>query len=414
MAAGEAGTLRIDTGAHRMPSTSTAVTGADLDLVELALLPHGLRLQVDGAPLELTDAEGTPVARVDADGRAEALRPLAARPELRVPGTVPLTDPALREAVAAVAFDALPTRTQVAAVAGIAPDGPVAWLALSGRGRRGTPAGALLRAVAAAAAAWSARTGRQAPVAAVPWSLDARPSVLRAPALADADGLAGHLSDALGLDEVVVLGEGEEHHALAHLEGDAAGAARALYPAEVLPFHRDERREGRVVLFTGLSGSGKSTIAKAVAARLDDRPVTLLDGDEVRRLLSSGLGFDAEGRAVNVRRIGWVAAEVAKAGGTAIAAPIAPFAAGRAEVRAMAEAAGVPFLLVHVSTSLAVCEARDRKGLYAAARAGEVAEFTGISSPYEEPVDADLRVDAGEVAVEDAVELVLDALEGVG
>ncbi len=396
-----------------MPSTPIAVAGADLDLVQLALLPGGPRLDAPGAPQELTDPEGTPVARLLADGSVEGLRPLAPRPELQVPGVLPLDDAGLRAAAAAVVFDALPTRTQVAAVGGIVPEGPIAWLALAGRGRRSTPPGALLRAVAAAAAAWSVRTGRPAPVAAVPWSLDARPQVLAADGLRDADGLAEALSTALGLDEVVVLGEGEEHLALARLEGDAAGAARALFPAEVLPLHRDERREGRVVLFTGLSGSGKSTIAKALAARLDDRPVTLLDGDEVRRLLSSGLGFDAEGRAVNVRRIGWVAAEVAKAGGTAIAAPIAPFAAGRAEVRAFAEAAGVPFLLVHVSTPLAVCEARDRKGLYAAARAGEVAEFTGISSPYEEPADADLRIDAGEVAVEDAVELVLDALDGV-
>ena len=131
---------------------------------------------------------------------------------------------------------------------------------------------------------------------------------------------------------------------------------------------------GAVILFTGLSGSGKSTIARALAEDLSDgtgRRVTLLDGDEVRQHLSAELGFDAASRERNVERIGWLAALLAGHGGIAIAAPIAPFAASRARVRAMAEAEGA-FLLVWVSTPLAVCEARDRKGLYARARAGEI------------------------------------------
>jgi sulfate adenylyltransferase len=241
--------------------------------------------------------------------------------------------------------------------------------------------------------------------------------VLPLPAeLAGADALAGWLSGVLGLDEVVVLGESDEHRALARLEDDAAGAARALFPAEVLPFHRaDPHHGGLVLLLTGLSGSGKSTVARAVAAALgaDGAAVTVLDGDEVRQLLSSGLGFDAEGRATNIRRIGWVAARIAASGGTAVAAPIAPFAHGRTEMRRMAQEAGARFVLVHVATPLEVCEARDRKGLYAAARAGRIGEFTGISSPYEAPTDADVTIDTSVTTVDEAVRAVLDVvLEG--
>jgi len=152
---------------------------------------------------------------------------------------------------------------------------------------------------------------------------------------------------------------------------------------------------GLVVLFTGFSGSGKSTLARglydAVVER-GDRTATLLDGDVVRRMLSAGLGFSRADRDLNVLRIGYVAAEVARHGGVAICAPIAPYAQTRADVRAMAQAVG-DFLLVWVSTSLADCEARDRKGLYARARAGTLTGFTGIDDPYDEPVDADLIID---------------------
>jgi adenylyl-sulfate kinase len=159
---------------------------------------------------------------------------------------------------------------------------------------------------------------------------------------------------------------------------------------------------GAVVLLTGLSGSGKSTIARALVDVLDP-PVTLLDGDVVRRHLSRGLGFSKEDRDTNVARIGWVAAEVAKHGGTVVCAPIAPYAETRERVRRMAVEAGARFLLVWVSTPLAVCEGRDRKGLYAAARRGEISGFTGIDDPYEEPTDADLVIDASVVEVADAV-----------
>ena len=165
-------------------------------------------------------------------------------------------------------------------------------------------------------------------------------------------------------------------------------------------------------MFTGLSGSGKSTLARDVAdwvATHSSRTVSLLDGDRVRQLLSSGLGFDEASRELNVRRIGYVAAEVARHGGIAICSPIAPAATVRAEVRAMAECVG-DFLLVHVSTPLEECERRDLKGLYAAARQGTVPHFTGISAPYDVPVDADLRVDTSRVERPQAARMVLDTL----
>lgn len=385
-----------------------AVSGADLDLVEL-VLATGLVL-APSVPATLTDPERTPIAEVAADGSLTALRALAPRPDVPSDGVVALAE--LRAADSGIVLDALPTRSQLAVADGL-PGDAVAWIALTGRARSGTAAGALLGAVRAAAAAWSARTGRTALVAALPWSLDARPALLPLPAELDgADALAGWLTSTLAVSEVVVLGESDEHRALAGLEDDAAGAARALFPAEVLPFHRGERGGGLVLLFTGLSGSGKSTVAKAVAAGLaaDGAVVSVLDGDEVRQLLSSGLGFDAAGRATNVRRIGWVAAQIARAGGAAVAAPIAPFADGRAEMRRTTEEAGARFVLVHVSTPLEVCEARDRKGLYAAARAGRVSEFTGISSPYEAPTDADVTIDTSVTSVDDAARAVLDAV----
>ncbi|MDQ2623657.1 MAG: adenylyl-sulfate kinase, partial [Actinomycetota bacterium] len=200
-------------------------------------------------------------------------------------------------------------------------------------------------------------------------------------------------------------------------EGSATAlrvALAAAYPEATLAAldPRATTSGGAVVLLSGLSGSGKSTIARALAARLaegDGRAVTLLDGDEVRQLLSAGLGFDRESRELNVSRIGFVAALVAEHGGIAIAAPIAPFAASRADVRRRAEAVGT-FVLVHVATPLEVCEERDRKGLYARARAGEIPDFTGISSPYEVPEDADVVVDTAVLSVDEAVDAVLAAL----
>jgi sulfate adenylyltransferase len=169
---------------------------------------------------------------------------------------------------------------------------------------------------------------------------------------------------------------------------------------------------GLVVFFTGLSGSGKSTLAKALTARLEQtgRTVTLLDGDLVRRHVSSGLGFSAEDRATNVRRIGWVAAEIARHGGTAVCAPIAPNDAVRRQVRAMAADAGARFVLVHVATPLEECERRDRKGLYAQARAGKITGFTGIDDPYEAPQDAEVVVDTTGRTLDDALQQVARVL----
>jgi sulfate adenylyltransferase len=172
-------------------------------------------------------------------------------------------------------------------------------------------------------------------------------------------------------------------------------------------------RQGFAVLFTGLSGSGKSTIANVLLIKLLEmggRPVTLLDGDLVRKHLSSELGFSKEHRDINIRRIGFVASEIVKNGGIAICAPIAPYDDVRKEVRAMVAAAG-GFALVHVATPLEVCEARDRKGLYAKARAGIVKQFTGISDPYEAPADAEVVLDGTELTPEQSADRILRYLE---
>jgi sulfate adenylyltransferase len=180
--------------------------------------------------------------------------------------------------------------------------------------------------------------------------------------------------------------------------------------------HPVSRQRGVVVFFTGLSGAGKSTLAQALISRLLEtasRPVTLLDGDVVRKHLSKGLGFSRDDRDANVTRIGFVASEIARHGGIAVAAPIAPFASARAEVRQLVEAVG-DFIEVHVATSLATCEARDRKGLYAKARSGELKQFTGISDPYEAPLNPELRIDADGADPYEQVEQVIELLRSRG
>ncbi len=177
---------------------------------------------------------------------------------------------------------------------------------------------------------------------------------------------------------------------------------------------RHER--GLVVFFTGLSGSGKSTIARGVAEALHergDRTVSLLDGDHVRQLLSAGLSFSRADRDLNIARIAFVAAEVARHGGIAICAPIAPYAAARSAAREAVKEAG-DFLLVYVATPVEVCAARDRKGLYAKARAGLIQGFTGVSDPYEEPKDADLVLDTSTMTRAEAVDAVMGLLTSGG
>ncbi len=176
-------------------------------------------------------------------------------------------------------------------------------------------------------------------------------------------------------------------------------------------------QQGFTLFFTGLSGSGKSTIANAVMVKLMERggrAVTLLDGDVVRKHLSSELGFSKAHRDLNIRRIGYVAAEITRNGGAAICAPIAPYASTRAAVKDMVESANGGFIEVHVSTPLAECERRDRKGLYAKARAGQITGFTGIDDPYEAPSAPALRIDTTDQTPEEAAQQVLLKLEGLG
>jgi sulfate adenylyltransferase len=175
-------------------------------------------------------------------------------------------------------------------------------------------------------------------------------------------------------------------------------------------------KQGFTVFMTGLSGAGKSTIANALQIKLMElggRRVTLLDGDLVRKHLSSELGFSKEHRDLNIRRIGYVASEITKHGGIALCAPIAPYRATRTAVREMIEPWG-GFIEIHVATSIEVCEQRDRKGLYAKARQGLIQGFTGIDDPYEAPENPELRIDTALCTVAEAAQSILLCLESLG
>jgi sulfate adenylyltransferase len=191
------------------------------------------------------------------------------------------------------------------------------------------------------------------------------------------------------------------------------------YPEVVHELRRSyppRHKQGVTIFFTGLSGSGKSTIANVLVTKFLEtggRPVTLLDGDLVRKHLSSELGFSKEHRDINIRRIGYVASEITKNGGIAICAPIAPYDATRKAVRSMIEPVG-GFILVHIATPVETCEQRDRKGLYAKARAGILKEFTGISDPYEDPKDAEVVINTAELSPEEAAQEIILHLEREG
>jgi len=232
------------------------------------------------------------------------------------------------------------------------------------------------------------------------WAYDPRSEVWRPLALIEPGAEQGELTDSeLG----ALLDSGAEVPAWFAPPSVAHQLHRARPP-------RAER--GLAIFFTGLSGSGKSTIARGLAEALTERgnrTVSLLDGDHVRQLLSAGLTFSRADRDLNIARIGYVAAEVARHGGIAICAPIAPYAAARAAARQMVTEVG-DFLLVYVSTPVDVCAARDRKGLYAKARAGLITGFTGVSDPYEEPRDADLVLDTSVMTRQQAVDAVLKLL----
>ena len=322
-----------------------------LDLIVLGLLPDDALPPAD----TYVDEEGTPVAIRDNEGRIVSMRtlPWAQPEEVRAGGERPVVVPSAEQ---------LP--------AGELPAGAVVLMPVGGVRADNSRRPPWVRA-------WDAAAERAgATVVSVP--ISAGEAATRASELA-----------------------------AAYTGGPLVDVATVAQPTGT----------GRTVFFTGLSGSGKSTVARAVVERLaGTRSITLLDGDVVRTHLSKGLGFSAEDRDVNIRRIGWVAAEVTKHGGLAVCAPIAPYDATRKWVRNTVESAGGPgsFLLVWISTPLEVCEQRDVKGLYAKARRGEIKGFTGIDDPYEAPQDAELVIDTSVVALDDAVDQVLDALRRSG
>jgi sulfate adenylyltransferase len=383
--------------------------------VGLPAPPEVAEAALRGGALVLEDAEGIPVAALHEvrpagggglDGRLEPVRPFAHGP-LRAARRTPAQlrrelapGPRLVVAVEGSLDAGWPER--VAEAAQRAGAVQVLVLALVGDGRRRDLPAAGVLAAARAAAAELPVPAITVPVAVPRWPGEAalsRRLVAVAAAALGADDLlpdAGDAGDAGDADAA----DARPRHA-----ASAAELARAVPPPH---------RRGVTVFFTGLSGSGKSTVARGLAEALAaHRTVSLLDGDEVRRLLSAGLGFSRADRDLNIRRIGFVAAEITRHGGMAICAPIAPFAQARDEVRAWVEEVG-DFVLVHVATPLAECERRDRKGLYAKARQGLIPDFTGISSPYEIPENADLRLDASQMPVGEAVEAVRSLLERRG
>jgi sulfate adenylyltransferase len=356
--------------------------------------------------VELVDPEGLPLARVSWPGGV--VDPLT-HPQYGPFRDLMLAPAAYRERYAGRTVVPVSEPLTVAQVEELAGLGAVTLLTLVGAGTPWLSPVGLVRATRAVA--------RLLPDAVV----------VTVPLAAHGEAEADH---ALGVRVVEAFASGDPVHALASPVVEVRGApatslettaADEAYPPEVQRIVDHDRpppeRQGLVLFFTGLSGSGKSTLARALVDLLleqGERTVTSLDGDVVRRNLSAGLTFSKEDRETNIRRIGWVAAEISRHGGVAVVSPIAPFDATRKQVRAMVADAGGAFFLVHVATPLEECERRDRKGMYAKARAGEIPEFTGISSPYEEPQDADVRVDTTGRTIEDALGDVLAGLREAG
>lgn len=365
------------------PLTSYCPTPVELD--DLQLLTSGaaapyvgfnepgspitLRLPPGVTEAELVDPEGLPLARVDSTGAITTLATHAHGPFRRLYLTPAQTQDEYAGATFVPVVDAL-TVTQLERLQEV--DGQIVLLALAGHGTPELSTVGLIRATMAAAERLAA-----AAVVAVP---------LASHADAEADHALGQTVVGNYAGTSLVLGLPDDEHG--EYDDDIAA---------IVDFDRPPPGEqGLVLFFTGLSGSGKSTLAQAVMDELleaGERTVTSLDGDVVRRNLSAGLTFSKEDREINIRRIGWVAAEISRHGGVAVCSPIAPFDTTRQQVREMVAEAGGEFVLVHVATPLAECERRDRKGLYAKARRGEIPEFTGISSPYEIPTDATVTVD---------------------
>lgn len=373
----------------------------DLELIGMGVLPVDGFTAADTAPglppltltvprdvaaaeeLELLDPEGFPLARVQVretypvEGPVESrvgvvgpVRMLSApqfgpfRRYVRRPAELSQAERLAVPVVAPLTEDAVADVRDTARHRGLVP----LLLALTGTGSpRGVSAPGLVRATLAAATRIDGAEVVAVPVAA------------RGETDGDAD-----------LRQAVAAAYGTVHCPVT--TGGFSADVAALVERERPPRHR----RGLVLFLTGLSGSGKSTIARAlhdVLLERGDRTVTSLDGDVVRHHLSKGLGFSRADRETNIARIGWVAAEISHHGGVALCSPIAPFDSTRQQVRSMVAAAGGGFVLVHVATPLEECERRDRKGLYAKARAGLIPDFTGISSPYEVPADADLTID---------------------
>jgi sulfate adenylyltransferase len=357
-------------------------------------LPDAVGEQAAAAgAVELVDPEGLPLARVAwPAGTVEPLAHAAFGPFRQLRLTPAQHRSAYAGRTVVPVTDAL-TESQLHEVAVL---GPVALLALVGAGTPALSPVALVRATLAAASLLD-----DAVVVTVPLASHGDP---------DTDRVL----------HWAVLSTYVDHDAEPPLVELSAAGESTYPPAVAAIVHADRpppEEQGLVLFFTGLSGSGKSTLARALVDRLLEqgrRTVTSLDGDVVRRHLSAGLTFSKADRETNIRRIGWVAAEIARHGGVAVVSPIAPFDETRQQVRAMVDDAGGAFFLVHVATPLEECERRDRKGLYAKARAGEIPEFTGISSPYEEPQDADVRVDTTGRTIEDALDDVLLALRDAG